>query len=122
MLASRNHIYQYVKAQRACNSWIELQFLAMIDFNDIFFFFQAEDGIRDYKVTGVQTCALPILAMMTRRPAAFNAARASGVLPLTGSDTASKPASCPSTAKYMTLAPSPRRVSEIGRASCRERV
>src|SRR5256885_12059922 len=26
------------------------------------FFFQAEDGIRDYKVTGVQTCALPILA------------------------------------------------------------
>src|ERR671936_2128487 len=26
-------------------------------------FFQAEDGIRDYKVTGVQTCALPILTM-----------------------------------------------------------
>src|SRR5256885_7262535 len=25
-----------------------------------FFFFQAEDGIRDYKVTGVQTCTLPI--------------------------------------------------------------
>src|ERR1039457_5526762 len=25
-----------------------------------FFFLQAEDGIRDYKVTGVQTCALPI--------------------------------------------------------------
>src|SRR5256885_7450569 len=24
------------------------------------FFFQAEDGIRDYKVTGVKTCALPI--------------------------------------------------------------
>src|SRR5205807_5639250 len=24
------------------------------------FFFQAEDGIRDYKVTGVQTCPLPI--------------------------------------------------------------
>src|ERR1022692_3306514 len=24
------------------------------------FFFQAEDGIRNYKVTGVQTCALPI--------------------------------------------------------------
>src|SRR3712207_7618254 len=29
---------------------------------DIFFFFQAEDGIRDIGVTGVQTCALPILA------------------------------------------------------------
>src|SRR5437879_8726383 len=26
----------------------------------VFFFFQAEDGIRDTSVTGVQTCALPI--------------------------------------------------------------
>src|SRR5207249_8264043 len=30
-------------------------------FISIFFFFQAEDGIRDRNVTGVQTCALPIL-------------------------------------------------------------
>src|SRR5437762_3365516 len=29
------------------------------------FFFQAEDGIRDTSVTGVQTCALPILALFT---------------------------------------------------------
>src|SRR2546429_3539705 len=29
---------------------------------DVFFFFQAEDGIRDVAVTGVQTCALPIYA------------------------------------------------------------
>src|ERR1039457_1751297 len=29
-----------------------------------FVFFQAEDGIRDYKVTGVQTCALPIYAFV----------------------------------------------------------
>src|SRR5437762_3982816 len=28
----------------------------------VFFFFQAEDGIRDTSVTGVQTCALPISA------------------------------------------------------------
>ena len=28
----------------------------------VFFFFEAEDGIRDYDVTGVQTCALPISA------------------------------------------------------------
>src|SRR5699024_12064759 len=28
-----------------------------------FFFFQAEDGIRDRNVTGVQTCALPILIL-----------------------------------------------------------
>src|SRR5256885_15223496 len=31
------------------------------------FFFQAEDGIRDYKVTGVQTCALPIWSRRRRR-------------------------------------------------------
>src|SRR6266542_5015105 len=30
-------------------------------YNHFFFFFQAEDGIRDATVTGVQTCALPIL-------------------------------------------------------------
>src|SRR5690606_40663025 len=29
-----------------------------------FFFFQAEDGIRDFHVTGVQTCALPISRYM----------------------------------------------------------
>src|SRR5690606_40977582 len=31
-------------------------------FTGYFFFFQAEDGIRDFHVTGVQTCALPICA------------------------------------------------------------
>src|SRR5690606_39554654 len=30
------------------------------DVTRLFFFFQAEDGIRDFHVTGVQTCALPI--------------------------------------------------------------
>src|SRR3712207_455893 len=32
------------------------------------FFFQAEDGIRDIGVTGVQTCALPIYAFLDRAP------------------------------------------------------
>src|SRR5256885_11138838 len=32
------------------------------------FLFQAEDGIRDYKVTGVQTCALPISGGVQKRP------------------------------------------------------
>src|SRR5690606_40837119 len=31
------------------------------------FFFQAEDGIRDFHVTGVQTCALPILVMLAEQ-------------------------------------------------------
>src|SRR2546422_6704719 len=32
----------------------------------VFFFFQAEDGIRDVAVTGVQTCALPISPSLER--------------------------------------------------------
>src|SRR6266478_4098820 len=32
------------------------------------FFFQAEDGIRDLTVTGVQTCALPICRVSARGP------------------------------------------------------
>src|SRR3712207_717163 len=36
-------------------------------FFTIFFFFQAEDGIRDIGVTGVQTCALPISDISTAR-------------------------------------------------------
>src|SRR5262249_57404533 len=32
------------------------------------FFFQAEDGIRDWSVTGVQTCALPILGSWAQDP------------------------------------------------------
>src|SRR2546427_7415358 len=37
-----------------CVEWLNLVLFS-------FFFFQAEDGIRDLTVTGVQTCALPIL-------------------------------------------------------------
>src|SRR5256885_8494344 len=39
--------------------------------DDVVFFFQAEDGIRDYKVTGVQTCALPICQKIDQQPAAL---------------------------------------------------
>src|SRR3712207_7148493 len=43
----------------------------------VFFFFQAEDGIRDIGVTGVQTCALPIWpALPWPRVGAFMAALA----------------------------------------------
>src|SRR6266540_5929619 len=39
-----------------------MKVLAWIFFS-VFFFFQAEDGIRDRDVTGVQTCALPIYVL-----------------------------------------------------------
>src|SRR6266496_2310040 len=40
-----------------------------------FFFFQAEDGIRDLYVTGVQTCALPIWARQELRAAGETSGR-----------------------------------------------
>src|SRR5947209_20504129 len=41
----------------------------------IFFFFQAEDGIRDIGVTGVQTCALPISGKWRPQRNTFPSAR-----------------------------------------------
>src|SRR5436305_13468613 len=64
------------------------------------FFFQAEDGIRDADVTGVQTCALPICLL------AADAGRADR-----GDADPAQPARRPRTAHR-----------QIGRASCRERV
>src|SRR5256885_9687107 len=87
-----------------------------------FFFFQAEDGIRDYKVTGVQTCALPISA--PSRP----------VRRRTGLDGAGRPGRHrPAAGRHPTGLGRPvrpghpcglvgRRADQIGRASCRERV
>src|SRR5437763_16203201 len=44
-----------------------------------FFFFQAEDGIRDTSVTGVQTCALPIYQLHVALPSRLKGA---GTVPL----------------------------------------
>src|SRR5256885_5409840 len=59
------YIYSCLCPQSLC---FRILILSLIYF--FFFFFQAEDGIRDYKVTGVQTCALPIWrgAESERRP------------------------------------------------------
>src|SRR5438046_9383084 len=48
-----------------------------------FFFFQAEDGIRDWSVTGVQTCALPISKHLAGREDA-GTPRLRGLVPLDG--------------------------------------
>src|SRR2546429_4032434 len=88
-----------------------------------FFFFQAEDGIRDVAVTGVQTCALPIsrgqpgalLAGQLRQhdvpdPAVLRSAfiRARGEAAVGDGE--------------LRGAVEERNVTKIGRASCRERV
>src|SRR3712207_8253946 len=45
------------------NFWLRTMLIILLSL----FFFQAEDGIRDIGVTGVQTCALPISAMTAVR-------------------------------------------------------
>src|SRR5256885_10708723 len=88
----------------------------------VFFFFQAEDGIRDYKVTGVQTCALPILDINPRQNAISVTAYRSGV------ERAAYRAYAHSVKiQKNALSTSFRSaiqatLSKIGRASCRERV
>src|SRR5438132_8498319 len=46
--------------------WMMPWRLLAIELQKHFFFFQAEDGIRDHCVTGVQTCALPISSARAR--------------------------------------------------------
>src|SRR5207249_8056130 len=87
----------------------------------IYFFFQAEDGIRDRNVTGVQTCALPIF-MLRVLGSVFSFWRfalsvtASSFGPC-GADLGGRPLRA-----LPGLTPAPARIKEIGRASCRERV
>src|SRR5260370_31874430 len=86
-----------------------------------FFFFQAEDGIRDSSVTGVQTCALPI-SNTTRPAAAPQLLPVDGALPAlpTRHRLAHEPAAVPNATSLRALLQAGRQ--EIGRASCRERV
>src|SRR5690606_25266626 len=49
---------------------------------DVVFFFQAEDGIRDFHVTGVQTCALPIWRAARRAPGVLLRAAPAGAVRL----------------------------------------
>src|SRR5256885_11543113 len=89
-----------------------------------FFFFQAEDGIRDYKVTGVQTCALPISCLL-----AGCERSATTAAPLPANQISSVPTKVqPKLPTIKVWLGSQELVTEIavsdqiGRASCRERV
>src|SRR5207253_7793141 len=86
-----------------------------------FFFFQAEDGIRDGHVTGVQTCALPIFC----RRAAWKAAESRLYRVVAGLEKPSMPLDGKLTAAQISAIKDwldQGAVWEIGRASCRERV
>src|SRR5205809_2908698 len=66
--------YDLVESRRLVEQGDAGEAITLLDF-----FFQAEDGIRDVAVTGVQTCALPILpgaaSMRSIRPLAAAAAK-----------------------------------------------
>src|SRR5207249_6053984 len=56
------------------------EYYMMLQIYCFFFFFQAEDGIRDRNVTGVQTCALPISrASLANRRIGVRCGRGPGV-------------------------------------------
>src|SRR5256886_7856317 len=87
-----------------------------------FFFFQAEDGIRDLTVTGVQTCALPISRGLTvfHGQAAGAEGEARGEVVFNTSMTGYQEVlTDPSYAGQIVTMTCP---EKIGRASCRERV
>src|SRR5256885_6184352 len=84
-----------------------------------FFFFQAEDGIRDYKVTGVQTCALPIC----HRAASWSSPASGPIAPSSSAARRSRAATCSGEYGFESRACSTRRRCrrEIGRAAGRGR-
>src|SRR3989440_3197480 len=87
-----------------------------------FFFFQAEDGIRDLIVTGVQTCALPISVRhpgSTFKPFVYSAAVRAGH-PVT--EMLDDSPLNPPVLQLDSTPWQPKDDDEIGRASCRERV
>src|SRR2546430_5543729 len=57
----------------------------------MYFFFQAEDGIRDLTVTGVQTCALPISKALSRTAVVLPRGIPSSLFRMVASDRASGP-------------------------------
>src|SRR5438128_8318097 len=88
-----------------------------------FFFFQAEDGIRDATVTGVQTCALPILNTRAGLVRAGRAGRPMAEAGIHSAWHARTGSGHPPAGGVPVRTPGPRLdLGQIGRASCRERV
>src|SRR5437867_12312147 len=85
-------------------------------------FFQAEDGIRDRTVTGVQTCALPIWAVGGGRGVDADASDEIRMLPLDGVGGGGQDASVFHVYSAVVVQIVHPTSVEIGRASCRESV
>src|SRR2546430_7770678 len=94
-------------------------FVVMRVESDIFFFFQAEDGIRDLTVTGVQTCALPISGGGRARRQGRCQGTQRKSLDAPGRRREARTVGA-GTGDWRAR-PAQRRGPEIGRASCRER-
>src|SRR5688572_31057865 len=82
----------------------------------LYFFFQAEDGIRDLTVTGVHTCALPICSAIAALERGVN-----GMIPMSAA-IAELGRTGRIGARQARLAAPSAAGRQIGRASCRERV
>src|SRR2546430_3043005 len=90
----------------------------------LFFFFQAEDGIRDLTVTGVQTCALPIFgASDVRATRNYRGAAQVHFVAESAILDAMQTVNGPGTVNFQNeIVNNWSALWEIGRASCRERV
>src|SRR2546423_9653203 len=90
----------------------------------LFFFFQAEDGIRDKLVTGVQTCALPIFDAFLRKGilSRIKASTPTFSRPMELSIPAAVGNNRGGRFPSIGRADVPFTQMQIGRASCRERV
>src|SRR5688500_20078035 len=99
-----------------------MYFFTMKQVHSWFFFFQAEDGIRDYKVTGVQTCALPISGAPRGAPSASPAMATSSLLGIEdhGAVVGQAPVRVVGDLPRVAVGVG-EQTREIGRASCRER-
>src|SRR5258708_11628908 len=103
-------------------AWLMTRKVESLCYRLLFFFFQAEDGIRDDLVTGVQTCALPISELADRIAAlpllfepgtAWNYSYSTDVLARVVEVASGRP---------LDELFRERIFEQIGRASCRERV
>src|SRR5256885_12585791 len=124
------HVASLLFHDPQCAALISMWIGPASSWEGLFFFFKAEVGIRVYKVTGVQTCALPICKRVVRSspplPASSPQARSSfqqaKLFPLPPPYPRSSPPPVSEASDHPARKECPSPPHQIGRASCRERV